>query len=144
MDVLLEEGFRYDSSIFPILHDRYGIPGYPRFPWAVRARGNRALVEFPISTLRVGRFNLPFVGGGYLRQLPLTFVRWGLHRLNGDERRPAILYVHPWEVDPDQPRLPVGPVARLRHYRNLGATEGRLRLLFGEFPFTTVREVLAV
>jgi polysaccharide deacetylase family protein (PEP-CTERM system associated) len=141
VDVLIEEGFRYDSSIFPIHHDRYGIPDFPRFPRPLRGGG---LQEFPISTIRVGRTNLPFVGGGYLRHFPMAFIRWGMRWLNQRERRPAVIYVHPWEIDPGQPVQPVGALTRLRHYRNLGLTEGRLARLFSEYSFTTCREILAL
>lgn len=148
MDVLCEEGFRYDSSVFPIRHDRYGIPDFPRFPRPVRGTdrsAGSALHEFPISTVRFAGANLPFVGGGYLRHFPMPFIRWGMRRLNGVERRPAILYIHPWEVDPEQPKLEEAPwPVRVRHYRNLHRTEGRLAELFSEYRFTTVREVLGL
>jgi polysaccharide deacetylase family protein (PEP-CTERM system associated) len=144
MDVLVEEGFRYDSSIFPIHHDHYGIPDFPRHPAPLRGTNGTTLYEFPISTVRVAGINLPFVGGGYLRHFPLAFVRWGMHRLNDGERRPAMLYVHPWELDPGQPRQAVGLLTRIRHYRNLDSCAARLAALFGEFRFTTVREVLGL
>ena len=144
LDVLHEEGFRYDSSVFPIHHDRYGIPDFPRFPRPLRGQNGTALHEFPISTVRVAGLNLPFVGGGYLRHFPLSFIRWGMGRLNRGERRPAILYIHPWEIDPEQPVQPVPYLTRVRHYRNLDRTEDRLGRLFAEFPFTTVREVLGL
>lgn len=143
-DVLYEEGFRYDSSVFPIHHDRYGIPDFPRFPRPLRGQNGSALHEFPISTVRFAGLNLPFIGGGYLRHFPLAFIRWGMSRLNGRERRPAILYIHPWEIDPEQPVQPVPYLTRVRHYRNLHRTEGRLARLFSEYPFTTVREVLGL
>ncbi len=141
-EILLEEGFRYDSSIFPIHHDRYGIPDAPRFPWVVARANGASLVEFPISTVRVLGLNLPFVGGGYLRLLPPGVARWGMRRLNRREGRPAIVYVHPWEIDPGQPRQPVGWLTRLRHYGNLGRTGARLADLFERFRFGTVRQVL--
>jgi polysaccharide deacetylase family protein (PEP-CTERM system associated) len=144
LEILADEGFRYDSSIFPIHHDRYGIPDFPRFPGPVRGGNGTALHEVPISTVRVAGFNLPFVGGGYLRHFPLPFIRWGMRRLNGVERRPAILYIHPWEIDPEQPRQDVRLLTRLRHYRNLERTEERLARLFSEYSFTTIREVLGL
>lgn len=143
MDILAEEGFRYDSSIFPIRHDRYGIPDFPRSPVPVRGVNGTALHEFPISTVRLGGVNLPFTGGGYLRHFPLAFARWGIGRVNA-EGLPAILYIHPWEIDPGQPRQKVPWLTRLRHYRNLAATEDRLGRLFREFPFAPVREVLGL
>jgi polysaccharide deacetylase family protein (PEP-CTERM system associated) len=141
VDILAEEGFRYDSSIFPIHHDHYGIPDFPRFPRPLRGG---VLQELPISTIRVGHTNLPFVGGGYLRHFPMAFIRWGMRWLNQRERRPAVVYIHPWEIDPGQPVQPVGALTRLRHYRNLGLTEGRLARLFSEYTFTTCREILAL
>ena len=144
MDILLEEGFRYDSSVFPIHHDRYGIPDFPRFPRPVCGSNGSALQEFPISTVRLAGMNLPFVGGGYLRHFPLAFIRWGMRRLNRFERRPAIVYIHPWELDPDQPVQPVKWMTRLRHYRNLDRTEDRLAKLFSEYHFTSCREVLGL
>jgi polysaccharide deacetylase family protein (PEP-CTERM system associated) len=144
VDVLAEEGFRYDSSIFPIRHDRYGIPDFPRFPRPLLGQNGKALHEVPISTVRLVGMNLPFVGGGYLRHFPFLFIRWGMRRLNGFERRPAILYIHPWEIDPDQPRQPVRWLTRLRHYRNLHRTEERLTRLFSDYSFTTIREVLGL
>lgn len=144
LDVLLEEGFRYDSSIFPIRHDRYGISDARRFPWRARESEDGVLHEFPISTVRLAGVNLPFVGGGYLRLFPMAFVRWGLRRLNGVERQPVMVYVHPWEIDPDQPRQPVGRFTRWRHYRNLDKTEERLDSLLREFRFAPVRSVLGL
>lgn len=145
LDILVEEGFRYDSSIFPIRHDRYGIPEAPRFPFLLQSEtSNRdhQLVEYPISTIRVSGLNLPFSGGGYIRQFPFWYTRWALRHLNQVEGRPAVVYVHPWEIDPDQPRVEVGWLTRMRHYRNIPKTEGRLSQLFREFRFSTVREVL--
>ncbi len=143
LDILMEEGLQYDSSIFPIAHDRYGIPDAQRHPWTVR-RGERLLVEFPISTIRVGGRNLPFVGGGYLRLLPMAYVRWGMRRVIDKEGRPLMVYVHPWEIDPDQPVLDVGPLTRLRHYGRLAGVENRLHRLLGEYRFDTVRSVLGL
>ena len=143
LDIMLEEGLRYDSSIFPIVHDRYGIPGGERFPW-IEERGWGHLVEFPISTVSLFGRNLPFVGGGYLRLLPMSYVRWGMRRVTGSEGRPAMLYVHPWEIDPGQPRLDVGRLARLRHYHGLAGVEQRLRALLRAFRFDTVRSVLGL
>jgi polysaccharide deacetylase family protein (PEP-CTERM system associated) len=144
MDILMEEGFRYDSSVFPIHHDHYGIPDFSRFPRLVRGANGAALQEFPISTVRLAGLNLPFVGGGYLRHFPLSFIRWGMRRLNLFERRPAILYIHPWEIDPEQPVQPVRWLTRVRHYRNLDRTESRLAKLFSEYHFTSCREVLGL
>ena len=140
IDILIEEGFRYDASIFPIHHDRYGIPISPRHPYVL----NRAssLVEAPGSTVRWGPVNLPIGGGGYFRILPYAWTRWGINRLNVVERAPAIFYLHPWEIDPDQPRLPAPALGRFRHYFNLTKTEGRLRALLRDFAFSTMIDVL--
>jgi polysaccharide deacetylase family protein (PEP-CTERM system associated) len=141
LDVLIEEGYAYDSSIFPIRHDRYGIPLSPRHAYLL-SRSAGSLVEAPASTTRVGPVNLPVAGGGYFRILPYEWTRWGIGRVNTLERRPAIFYLHPWEIDPEQPRLRAGFLSRFRHYRNLGATEGRLRQLLSDFRFAPMAAVL--
>jgi polysaccharide deacetylase family protein (PEP-CTERM system associated) len=141
LDVLLEEGYTYDASIFPIRHDRYGIPDAPRWPHAIE-RGRGRIFEVPGSTVRIGSTNLPVAGGGYFRILPYAWTRWGIARVNATERQPAIFYLHPWEIDPDQPRLPAGWLGRFRHYRNLQAAEPRLRRLLVDFSFGPLRLVL--
>jgi polysaccharide deacetylase family protein (PEP-CTERM system associated) len=141
LDVLLEEGYEYDASIFPIRHDRYGIPVSGRRPYLIE-RQIGTLAEVPGSTTRVGPLNLPVAGGGYFRQFPYAWTRWGISRINRLEGRPAVFYLHPWEIDPDQPRLPVGRLGRFRHYRNLERTEARLRQLLTDFRFTTVETVV--
>jgi polysaccharide deacetylase family protein (PEP-CTERM system associated) len=143
LDVLVEEGYVYDSSIFPIHHDRYGIPDAPRHAH-VRASAAGTILEAPGSTVRCGRVNIPVGGGGYFRLLPYSVTRWGFSRLNMVERRPAIFYIHPWELDPEQPRIEIGTVTRIRHYRNLHKTERRLRTLMQEFAFSTMADVLGV
>ena len=141
LDVLIEEGYWYDASIFPIRHDRYGIPVSPREPFYVeRAAGG--LMEVPGSTVRFGPVNLPVAGGGYFRILPYGWTRWGMARLNHTEKRAAVFYLHPWEIDPAQPRLSAGWLGRFRHYRNLAETETRLRALLSEFGFGTVAALL--
>lgn len=140
LDVLLEEGYTYDASIYPIHHDRYGIPDWPRDTRPVACAGG-TIWEVPGSTIRVGGVNLPIGGGGYFRLLPYAWTRLGIRWLNERERLPAVFYVHPWEVDPDQPRLPGSLVSRIRHYRNLSDTERRLRRLVSEFAFAPIREV---
>jgi polysaccharide deacetylase family protein (PEP-CTERM system associated) len=141
LDVLLEEGYRYDASIFPIRHDRYGIPNAPRHPHRL-ARAAGSLIEAPPSTVRFGGHNLPIAGGGYFRLLPYAWTSWGVRRVNRRERKPVIFYLHPWEIDPDQPRLPVGGISKVRHYRNLGETLPRLIRLIQQFRFAPVRQVL--
>jgi polysaccharide deacetylase family protein (PEP-CTERM system associated) len=142
LDVLIEEGYRYDASIFPIRHDRYGLPASPRHPY-VLTRAAGSLVEAPASTVRCGGVNLPVAGGGYFRILPYAWTRWGIRRINTHEGRPAIFYLHPWEIDPAQPRIRAGLVSRFRHYRNLDKTEPRLRRLLRDFRFSTVGRLLA-
>jgi polysaccharide deacetylase family protein (PEP-CTERM system associated) len=142
LDVLIDEGYRYDASIFPIRHDRYGIPLSPRHPY-VLPRESGSLIEAPASTVRVGPLNLPVAGGGYFRILPYSWTRWGITRINEREGRPAIFYLHPWEVDPAQPRLPAGWLSRFRHYRNLDKTEVRLRRLLRDFRFGQLRQIVA-
>ncbi len=143
LEVLAEEGFRYDSSIFPITHDYYGIPDAPRFPW-VTTIGRSRLREFPISTVRVAGRNLPFVGGGYLRHFPSAWIEWGMRRLNEREGRPAVVYIHPWEIDPRQPRQKVGWRTAVRHYRNLDRAKEKLERLLVRYRFATLREVLGL
>ena len=140
-DILIEEGYRYDASVFPIHHDRYGIPPSPREPYVIRRKVG-ALIEAPGSAVRVGPLNLPVGGGGYFRLLPYGWTRWGLRRINEREHRGAIFYLHPWEIDPDQPRLPVGMMGRLRHYRNLAQTETRLRQLLADFRWAPLQTML--
>jgi polysaccharide deacetylase family protein (PEP-CTERM system associated) len=141
LDVLIEEGYTYDASIFPIRHDRYGIPVSARHPYVIdRAQGR--LVEAPASTAEVGGTNLPIGGGGYFRLLPYGWTRWGIRRVNQAERRPVIFYLHPWEIDPDQPRLHAGLLSRVRHYRNLDQTETRLRRLLKDFAWGSLRSIL--
>ncbi len=142
LDVLVEAGFVYDSSLFPVYHDRYGYPGAPRGVHRLRTPLGQSLVEVPPSTLSLGRATLPVAGGGYLRLYPKAFSRWVIRRLNRHEGMPAVVYVHPWELDQDQPRLPAGLFSRMRHYRGLDTTESKLRDLMRHFRFGPVREVI--
>ena len=142
LDVLIEEGYTYDSSIFPVHHDRYGIPDAERHAGVV-SRAAGSIVEVPASTVRMAGVNWPVGGGGYFRLLPYGWTRWGLRRVNDVERAPAVFYLHPWEVDPDQPRLTAPALARYRHYHNLADTAPRLERLMREFPFGTMRELIA-
>lgn len=130
--VLGEEGYTYSSSIYPVHHDLYGIPGAPRF--AFRPAGDDGPIEYPVTTVEVGGRVLPCGGGGYFRLLPYGVSRWAMRRVNTDDRRPCIFYFHPWEVDPDQPRMTgISAKTRIRHYTNLGRMEGRLRRLAKDF-----------
>jgi polysaccharide deacetylase family protein (PEP-CTERM system associated) len=143
LDVLIELGFEYDSSIFPVRHDIYGIPDFSRVPvWVRRPAGE--ILEVPASTIRLFGRNWPMAGGGYFRLLPYRFTRFAIERLNRHENLPAMVYLHPWEIDPEQPRLPASARSRLRQYTNLHATERRLRTLLGEFRFAPLREAFAL
>ena len=143
LDTLVELGFAYDSSIFPVRHDRYGIPDAERIPHRISTPGKQSIVEWPLSTARALGLKIPVSGGGYFRLLPYWLTRWGLKSINEREQRPFIFYLHPWEVDPGQPRVSTGWLSRLRHYTNLERCEERLRRLLGEFRFGTARDGLA-
>jgi polysaccharide deacetylase family protein (PEP-CTERM system associated) len=144
LDVLLDCGMRYDSSIFPVSDRLYGIPGARRFPFAIRDDGDRRLVEFPMTTARAVGRNWPLGGGAYLRLFPYAYMRWGIRRVNR-EAQPAIVYMHPWEVDPDQPRIKArGKRGVSTHYINLSRMEGRLRRLLRDFSFAPVRDVIGL
>ena len=142
LDVLADCGFSYDSSIFPVHHDRYGVPGAARAPHRLALPTGATLIEFPPSTIRVAGLTLPAGGGGYFRLLPYAYTRFSLRQLNDREREPLMFYLHPWEIDEDQPVGDVKWLTRIRHYRNLGACESRLRRLLGERPFAPIRDVL--
>lgn len=143
LDVLCEAGFRYDSSIFPIVHDRYGIPDAPRFPHRMKAPGGAELAEFPMSTVLILGRRVPVAGGGYFRLFPYSFTRRAIARINTREGQPAMIYLHPWEIDPEQPRLPVGPLTRFRHLVNVRKTEARLGRILADFNCAPAAEVLA-
>jgi polysaccharide deacetylase family protein (PEP-CTERM system associated) len=142
LDILVEEGFEYDSSIFPIRHHRYGIPGFSRTPVQLQLESGRMIREFPMTTLRAGPVTLPLAGGAYLRFFPPAVFRYGFRRLIS-QGEPIVLYVHPWEIDPDQPRQSVSWKVRINHYFNLGRTQRRLTSLLREFAFRPLRDVLA-
>lgn len=143
LDILGDLGIRYDSSIFPVVNYRYGIPDASRWPYEIKSNG-RTLTEFPLSTWQVWGRNVPIAGGAYFRIYPYAVTKRGLRAINR-ESRPFAFYLHPWEIDPDHPRIRVPRrVAGLTHYFNLGATERRLRLLLRDFKFAPMREVLNV
>ena len=184
LDILVEEGFIYDSSIFPVRHDLYGIPDAPRTPFVVYSSGDhgfrfeplkldptspadtlsstpdpdeparfkirnpkseiRNLIEFPISTLRLAGQNLPVAGGGYFRLLPLALTTQALRFIQRGVSAPFVFYIHPWEIDPDQPRVKgLTFKSRFRHYLNLHKTENRLKKLLSLFPFTSFKNLLS-
>lgn len=140
--VLAEEGHAYDSSVVPIVHDRYGFPDAPRFPHVAAAVRGTDLWEVPVGTVRIGRTNVP-IGGGFFRLYPLALLRAAVVRVNGTDRHPAVLYVHPWEFDPDQPRLTMRPAHRFRHYVGLRGAAAKLAALLAEFAFTSISRAFA-
>jgi polysaccharide deacetylase family protein (PEP-CTERM system associated) len=142
LDILVELGFTYDSSIFPVHHDRYGIPGAERAPHRLSTPDGKLIVEWPLATASILGLRLPVAGGGYFRLLPYWLSHWGLASINQRELRPFIFYLHPWEIDPAQPRIAASWLSRFRHYTNLGKCEERLRRLLGEFRFGTARDGL--
>jgi polysaccharide deacetylase family protein (PEP-CTERM system associated) len=142
LDTLIDLGFQYDSSVFPIHHDRYGIPDASPEPHIIKAPSGRGIAEFPMSAATFFGVKVPVSGGGYFRIFPYWLIRAGLKQIN-EQQRPFTFYLHPWEVDPEQPRVKVGAVSRFRHYTNLDRCEPRLRELLGHFEFSTMRDVLA-
>jgi polysaccharide deacetylase family protein (PEP-CTERM system associated) len=143
LDCLAELGFRYDSSIFPVLHDRYGIPDAPRQPFEYRTDAGHSIVEFPMPTIAAGRWRLPVGGGGYFRIYPYAVTRAALRRINRRDRQPFVFYTHPWEVDPGQPTFDAGRLSNFRHRTNLARCHRRLRKLLAEFRFAPMQQVLA-
>ncbi len=144
LEVLVEEGFTVDSSIFPIHHDRYGIPGAePRLHRLTTPAGG--LWEFPPSVARMARVNMPVSGGGYFRLFPLFWTHYCLGHINRRERQPFVFYVHPWEIDPGQPPVPArSKLSRFRHYVGLRKNEGKLDRLLARFRFGRVSDVVAI
>ena len=140
IEILESCGLKYDSSICPaspMVHSRYGLPGAPTGPYQIRP----GFWEFPVTTFRLLGRDLPVGGGGWLRHYPFKMTQWGLRRVNG-EGRPALVYLHPWELDPEQPRLNGTPWSKFIHYRNLDKTADRLQSLCQDFQFTCIRDIL--
>jgi polysaccharide deacetylase family protein (PEP-CTERM system associated) len=142
VEILAEEGFVYDSSVYPIRHDLYGMPGAPRTPFRWPHPSGASLFEIPMTTVRIMGWNCPLGGGGYLRILPMWYTRWGLARLRKRERAGAVVYLHPWELDPDQPRLEGRWRSRFRQSCNLKSMEKRLRELLTQASFVPMQEFL--
>jgi polysaccharide deacetylase family protein (PEP-CTERM system associated) len=136
LDILAEEGFTIDSSIFPVKHDLYGIPNAERFPHKINQ-----ILEFPPTTIRIMGNNFGVAGGGYLRLLPYRVTRLAIREVNEIEGQPAMVYFHPWELDPEQPRIPAPLRSRLRHYTNLGGMQNKIERLLKDFRFSTLSEV---
>jgi polysaccharide deacetylase family protein (PEP-CTERM system associated) len=134
LDVLLEAGYRYSSSIYPVVHDHYGMPEAPRF--AFYPNGTDGLLEVPITTVQMLKRKLPAGGGGYFRLLPYALSRWMMAKVNQDDRQPTLFYFHPWEIDPDQPRPEgIGAKSRFRHYVNIERMESRIEALARDFAW---------
>ena len=142
LDVLAQAGFRYDSSVFPVVHDRYGMPGAPRRIHHLTTPEGARLVEVPPSTLGRGKTTLPVAGGGYLRIYPAALTYWAVSRLNRRERIPAVVYVHPWELDPEQPRIRAPLKSRFRHYYGLRSTARKLSGLLARHAFGPMLSVV--
>jgi polysaccharide deacetylase family protein (PEP-CTERM system associated) len=141
-EILGEAGFQYDSSVFPIAHDRYGQRDAPRFPYVAWRGGGATLLEFPIGTVRLLRVNVPIGGGGYFRLCPFSVTRAGIQRVNIRERQPVMFYLHPWELDAQQPRPPMAWRHRFRHYVGVERQPMKLDYLLAHFAFGTARRVL--
>ncbi|KQX22721.1 XrtA system polysaccharide deacetylase [Sphingomonas sp. Root1294] len=140
-EILAEEGYVYSSSVAPVVHDHYGWPEAPRF--AFRPVAGSALVELPVTTARLGGRIVAAGGGGFFRLFPYAFSRWAIRQVNG-ERHPAVFYFHPWEIDPGQPRVADAPLkSKLRHYARLGAMEGKLERVIGDFRWDRIDRVVA-
>jgi polysaccharide deacetylase family protein (PEP-CTERM system associated) len=142
LDILAEEGFEYDSSIYPIRHVEYGIANAPRAPYRYECRNGLSIVELPPASVRFCRINMPFGGGAYLRILPFVYTRSAIWWLEVLERRAVVLYLHPWELDPDQPRIANRLNAKVRQYTNLRKTDERVRYLLSRHSFCSMREYL--
>ena len=140
LDILIEEGFKYDSSIFPFRYQKSGLPKDKRYPHLIK-RKEKTIWEFPISGLSVFGMSIPFSGGGYFRLCPLSIVKAGIRGMN-KTGNPAMVYIHPWEFDSEQPRFKLAPLAAFRHYYGLHNTEAKLEKLFSEIEFGPVREYL--
>jgi len=141
LDILAESGFVYDSSIFPVRHGRYGMPDTPEYPYHLKTPAGLSIIEFPLSTAKILNYRLPVAGGGYFRLYPYWLSRMGLKQINR-QQKPFIFYLHPWEIDPDQPRISASWFSRFRHYNNLDKCESRLRNLMTDFQFGTTWDVL--
>lgn len=142
LDILCELGFRYDSSIFPVRHDKYGIPEAKTEPHRYQTPGGDTIVEFPLTTKDIFGYRLPVAGGGYFRLFPYAVTRAALASINRREQRPFIFYLHPWEIDPKQPQVAAGWFSRFRHYNNLEKCESRLERLLRDFAFAPAADVL--
>lgn len=142
LDILADCGFAYDSSIFPVVHDRYGIKGSPELPHVLETPKKQILVEYPLSTYQLMGLAIPVAGGGYFRLYPYTLTRLFYNRLNKSGKA-FVFYLHPWEIDTEQPRVNAGLISTFRHYNNLNKCYNRLSTLLDEFKFTTMMNKLS-
>jgi len=141
LDILAETGFEYDSSIFPVRHDRYGIPDAPKIPHLIKTSSGNTIIEYPLSTINIFSYSLPVAGGGYFRLYPYVITKYALKTINR-KNIPFVFYLHPWEVDPEQPKIDASLLSRFRHYNNLRKTESRLKKLLSDFKFDTISNIL--
>lgn len=146
LDILADIGFTWDSSIFPIKHDRYGMHGSPEQPYKIITSSGAEITEFPLTTAKIAGLSIPAAGGGYFRQYPYFLSKYLFNRASLNQARPQIFYLHPWEIDAAQPRVEGASLfSRFRHYTNLKRCLPRLERMIDDFPFTTVSEsILAV
>lgn len=141
LEILVECGFTHDSSIYPIAHDRYGIPGFGRHAQVIETPAG-PILEVPIATVKLSKDRVaPIGGGGYLRLLPYCYTSAGIRAMNSKEQKPACIYFHPWEIDPDQPRLASGRISQLRTYMGLKGMYRKLERLLSDFQFSTLTGV---
>jgi len=141
-EILAEHGYAYSSSVAPVKHDHYGWAEAPRF--AFRPVAGSDFLEIPVTTAELGSKRLAAGGGGFFRLLPYAFSSWAIRQVNNDAQRPAIIYFHPWEIDPDQPRVKNAPLkSKLRHYSRLGAMAGKLKRLAGDFQWARLDAIAA-
>jgi polysaccharide deacetylase family protein (PEP-CTERM system associated) len=143
LEILAEEGFLYDSSIFPVRHDLYGFPDAPRMPHEINLKNGRTIFEIPMSTMRILGQNFPVGGGGYLRLLPMTYTDRAIEAIHEKEQQSVIVYFHPWEIDSEQPRIPGRWKSRLRHYTGLKRMENRLEELLKHRRFSPMIELIS-
>lgn len=137
-EVLAKLGYVYSSSVYPVVHDHYGIPDAPRFKYVTDA----GIDEIPLSTLPMFGKNWPISGGGYFRLYPYSFTKWAVSKFSRNEKKPYIFYMHPWELDPDQPRIAeINAKTRFRHYLNLSRVDNRLNRLLGDFQWSSMSDV---
>jgi polysaccharide deacetylase family protein (PEP-CTERM system associated) len=143
LDILAEEGFTYDSSIYPIHHDLYGVPGAKRFPYTHECGNGLELIEFPPATLRFLATNFPVAGGGYLRIFPSAYTELAFRKFEETYRERLVVYLHPWELDPEQPRISGSLKSRLRHYTSLRRMEAKVSAVLKRHKFARFSDVLA-